>query len=161
MNCPGIPAADIVQLVNTSPELFYTIEALMHPAFFALASRPEERWDAVIAFQGKAQWENRLDGLALPFCSPAGVVQGLIDLVTAFMISPGASDKLKETGLHVYQAGIGLQQAFVFVFLAILIGFHTSMSSLERSGWRDNHNRKWGLMVCTLYFVLTLITVRL
>lgn len=83
-----------------------------------------------------------------------------VQLGGALMISPGASQKLKETGLHVYQAGIGLQQGFVLLFVAILVGFHVAMRGLERSGWRDSQNRKWGLMVWVLYFVLIMITVR-
>ncbi|ORX95210.1 RTA1 like protein-domain-containing protein [Clohesyomyces aquaticus] len=79
----------------------------------------------------------------------------------ALMISPGASETLKNTGLHIYQAGIGAQQAFILLFFSILIGFHKKMSDMEKTGWRDSHRRAWKPMIWVLYLVLALITVRI
>jgi hypothetical protein len=83
----------------------------------------------------------------------------LVQLGGAAMISPGADEKLRDTGLHVYQAGIGIQQAFVILFIVVIVGFHRAMLAMEKSGWRDSHQRKWKLMVWVLYFVLLMITV--
>lgn len=75
------------------------------------------------------------------------------------MISPGASDKMQKMGLHVYQAGIGVQQAVILAFFAVIIGFHRKMVEMERDGWRDSHRRSWKLMIWVLYAVLVLISV--
>lgn len=89
----------------------------------------------------------------------ADILCFIVQLGGALLISPGASYKTKQTGLRIYQAGLGLQQSFVLLFLAILVGFHLAMQKLERNGWRDEHHRRWWVMTWILYFVLLMITV--
>ncbi|KAF2736060.1 hypothetical protein EJ04DRAFT_551582 [Polyplosphaeria fusca] len=81
----------------------------------------------------------------------------------ATLIGPGADNKkLIDIGLRVYQAGIGIQQAFVILFTVVLIAFHKAMVDMEKGGWTDSpHYRKWKLMVWVLYLVLILITARI
>lgn len=84
----------------------------------------------------------------------------LIQAGAAMLVGPGSTDKKKmDIGLKIYQAGIGIQQGFIFLFLFIIITFHRNMHDLERRGWRDSHGRKWKLMIWVLYLVLALITV--
>lgn len=92
----------------------------------------------------------------------ADIICFLIQLAGGFMTMPsgGDDDKMLDIGLKIMQAGLGLQQAFIFVFIGILISFHLTMRRMEASGWRDMQNRRWWLLVWVEYFTLILITVR-
>ena len=58
--------------------------------------------------------------------------------------------------LHIYQGGVALQQAFIFIFVAASIKFHRIFA-------RESPTEKKGqalLLLYTVYAVLALITVR-
>lgn len=84
----------------------------------------------------------------------------IVQAAGAIMTGPGAPSGNKTIGLHVYQAGIGVQQAFILFFFAVIIGFHKKMVDLEKMGQKDPHGRRWRWLTYVLYFVLILITVR-
>lgn len=60
-------------------------------------------------------------------------------------------------GLHIYMIGVGVQQAFILAFTALLIRFQIlyKRENLDPSTKLPLH------LVYTLYAVLTLITVRI
>jgi hypothetical protein len=62
---------------------------------------------------------------------------------------------LTQLGLHIYQGGIGTQEFFILIFLAITIKTHIEISRFH------NHYREqnWRLVLFPLYSVLILITV--
>jgi hypothetical protein len=63
-----------------------------------------------------------------------------------------------QLGIHIYMAGIGLQQFFICVFTGLAIMFQTEVLKLERKG--QFVEKGWRRMLYTLYGSLGLITVR-
>jgi len=66
------------------------------------------------------------------------------------------SDVLK--GLHIYMAGVGIQQAFILVFFVFAIKFHRTYLA-ERSQIKTSNSPL--PLLYTLYAVLLLITIRI
>jgi uncharacterized membrane protein YedE/YeeE len=63
-------------------------------------------------------------------------------------------------GLHVYMGGVGIQQAFILLFLFFAIKFHRTL--LHQAREDPSKNIKHALpLLYTLYAVLILITVYL
>ena len=60
-----------------------------------------------------------------------------------------------ERGLHIYMAGVGLQQAFILFFIFLAFRFH---QYLNRHPESSAHAKR---LLYVLYLVLTLITVRI
>ena len=67
------------------------------------------------------------------------------------------------TGIHVYMAGIGLQEFFILIFLCLAISFHRRMLFLEKSGAlvTIHLNPRWRPLLYALYATLGLITTRI
>lgn len=59
------------------------------------------------------------------------------------------------TGLHIYMAGVGVQQLFVLMFVVCAIFFHLKILRQQRSDLK-----KALLLLYVLYACLALITVR-
>ena len=85
---------------------------------------------------------------------------------SAFLIQAGGAaiasgdtkdlDKVR-LGLRVYQAGVGVQQLFIFLFLALVIGFHRQF---KREA--PNHRTSAAMwLLYVIYMVLFLITLRI
>jgi len=75
---------------------------------------------------------------------------------------PDESMKAVKTGLHIYMAGIGLQQAFILFFVSTAIIFHRRVLVLEREGVLAQKGKtSWRPLLYTLYASLGLITVRI
>ena len=69
---------------------------------------------------------------------------------------PGTSQSSLNNGLHIYMAGIGMQQAFIVAFLALAIRFHYKVLRTPNSSPTN-----WKALLYAVYTVLTLITVSL
>ncbi|MCJ1339763.1 hypothetical protein MMC09_005054 [Bachmanniomyces sp. S44760] len=86
--------------------------------------------------------------------------------ITAFLIQaagasiasggPGTSQSSLNNGLHIYMAGIGMQQAFIVAFLALAIRFHYKVLRTPNSSPTN-----WKALLYAVYTVLTLITIRI
>lgn len=69
---------------------------------------------------------------------------------------------LMKIGKDVYMCGIGLQQLFILVFLALAIMFHRRVLVLEQLGVLEASGKThWRRLLYTLYVSLTLITIRI
>lgn len=72
----------------------------------------------------------------------------------------GQSEKVLNLGKNIYMGGIGLQQLFIFAFLALVIMFHRRMLTLEREGVLASTGKtNWRTLLYCLYASLLLITV--
>jgi hypothetical protein len=80
-----------------------------------------------------------------------------VQAVGAILASPGAEASQVTTGVDVYIGGIGLQEAFLMSFVALMVMFHREAAKLERNGVALR--RGWKSLLCALYGVLFLITV--
>jgi hypothetical protein len=103
----------------------------------------------------------RIRGVALAkYFVWADVLAFLVQAAGATMISPGASASTVQNGLHIYTGGIGLQEAFVLFFIALMIGFHRKATALERAGADQGlRERGWRQPLYALYGVLFLVSV--
>src|ERR1700753_1331200 len=86
------------------------------------------------------------------------VLSFVVQMIGGSMLSPNASPKQLMTGIHVYMGGIGLQQAFMIFFLAIIFRFHQKMAELSRSR-QASIKPHWRWLTGVLCFVLLMITV--
>ena len=66
-------------------------------------------------------------------------------------------------GIHVYMAGIGLQEFFIILFVSLAVAFHFRMLFLEKSGAlvTVQLNPSWRPLLYTVYGALVLITIRI
>lgn len=87
------------------------------------------------------------------------VIAFIVQLVGGMIVSGGSQVKAStlQMGIHVYMGGIGLQQAFIFLFLTLVITFHGKILVLKAQG--HYVEKGWFRMLCTLYASLALITV--
>lgn len=75
----------------------------------------------------------------------------------------GGADKVR-LGQHVYMAGVGVQLAFVLVFVVVVVAFHRDMMRLRRSGKVEGPGggrvSRWVRpLIWVVYVVLGLIVV--
>jgi hypothetical protein len=79
----------------------------------------------------------------------------LIQIFGALIASKhDASMSRKELGLHIYMGGIGVQQFFILLFLALAIRFHWTVK-------RESNNSQALKLLYVQYLILLLITVRI
>jgi hypothetical protein len=82
------------------------------------------------------------------------------------MISPDAGQDSIMRGVHIYMAGIGLQELFILIFASISIKFHLIMRQHEKSladtsnQILDGRPRNWKWLLYAVYSSLVLITIR-
>ena len=76
---------------------------------------------------------------------------------------PQESTDAVMAGIHVYMAGIGIQEFFILIFLWLAISFHRRTLFLEKSGAlvTVQLNPRWRPLLYTLYTTLGLITIRI
>jgi hypothetical protein len=83
------------------------------------------------------------------------------------MLNPGNSASTMETGKNIYMTGVGVQEAFILMFSALIIKFHMDALALERQGLlhagsaNGRQNQMWKWATYSLYAVLLLITLRI
>jgi hypothetical protein len=82
----------------------------------------------------------------------------LVQAVGGSMLSNQDGGSVVKTGMRIYQAGIGVQEFFIVLFLILTQRFHVRMSALDRAG-QIPRSTKWRLLTWIVYSVLALITV--
>ncbi|KAF2830650.1 hypothetical protein CC86DRAFT_391517 [Ophiobolus disseminans] len=78
------------------------------------------------------------------------------------MLSPDNDAKTNDLGKKIYMSGVGVQEFFILVFLALIVKFHLDALRLERQGLlRTTTGKLWKWLTYALYAVLALITMRI
>lgn len=109
-------------------------------------------------------WAFRATGMSKWFVW-ADFLSFVIQAVGGVMTSPGSSNDVIQTGLHVYMAGIGCQEFFILFFLGLMVVFHRKALQHDVSGYHQAWNtpegqkRSWKGLLYALYTVLTFISV--
>jgi hypothetical protein len=83
----------------------------------------------------------------------------IIQMIGGFMAT-GTSEQ-QMNGIHVYMAGIGIQQFFIVCFLVLAFQFHRLMLKLDRAGRLFGEKQNWRKLLYVLYASLLFITVRI
>ncbi|KAF8194801.1 RTA1 like protein-domain-containing protein [Mycena galopus ATCC 62051] len=86
------------------------------------------------------------------------VVSFVIQLIGGSLAGPTAPESEVFKGIHIYMGGIGLQQFFIFIVLALAARLHRQLQRLERTGTGKTN---WRPLLFTLYASLGLITIRI
>jgi len=73
------------------------------------------------------------------------------------MANPSSSANIQKIGIHVYMAGIGIQEFFVLIFMILTI---QAYRKLNRMSERDRPTN-WRIIFSVLLASLTLITIRI
>jgi len=90
----------------------------------------------------------------------ADVFTFIVQAVGGTMVSPGSSATVVDVGLKVYMVGIGLQELFILLFLALMIRFHVRMNTMDKT-MISIREVSWRPLQWALYSVLLAITVRI
>ncbi|THC98405.1 hypothetical protein EYZ11_002124 [Aspergillus tanneri] len=85
----------------------------------------------------------------------------ITQLVGGSMAGVGQPEDQIMKGIHIYMAGIGIQEFFIVIFLIIAILFHRQMLYLDRRGELTGLKAKWRPLLYALYASLLFITVRI
>jgi hypothetical protein len=80
----------------------------------------------------------------------------VIQIIGGSYAGPTAPVAQQLKGVHIYMGGIGLQQFFIFIFLALGVKFHREMLAWEYTG---SAKQGWKRLLFTLYASLGFITV--
>lgn len=88
----------------------------------------------------------------------------IIQVIGAVPIAiPKSSHNTQLLGLHIYMAGIGLQQFFILCFTGLMITLHRRLLQQERRSVLldrlQNGSLPWQWLFYGIYFVLLMITV--
>jgi RTA1 like protein len=87
-----------------------------------------------------------------------------IQAIGGSILSQGANESTQKIhlGLHIYMAGVGIQECFILFFATLAIVFHRRMIELEREGTLELKGQlSWRPLLYTLYASITLISVRI
>lgn len=88
------------------------------------------------------------------------VLSFLIQGTGGTMLNPGNDQKTMKLGKNIYMTGVGIQQLFIILFLALIVKFHIICVRLERYGsLKSTPRRNW--LTYALYAVLALISMRI
>lgn len=85
----------------------------------------------------------------------------VIQIIGGMSASPGQSPEEAMKGIHIYMAGIGIQQFFIICFLVLAIQFHRQMLQLDRVSKIFADKLRWRYLLYALYGSLLFITVRI
>lgn len=88
----------------------------------------------------------------------ADIVSFLVQAVGGLMASPGAGADTIRIGINVYMGGMGLQEAFILVFIGLMIKFHRRGIALDVCGMAPRQYN-WRPLLYALYGALVAITV--
>ncbi|KAF4333239.1 RTA1-like protein [Fusarium beomiforme] len=107
--------------------------------------------------------------IRMPAATLAAVFVGLdilsfiIQLIGGSMASPGSPPDEQMKAVHIYMGGIGLQEFFIVIFVVLCVLFQKKMHAIERQhrGFKAFFTSDWGMLLCTLYFSLAMISVRI
>lgn len=92
----------------------------------------------------------------------ADVLTFLVQAAGGVLTSPDTSSDIVMIGIDIYMAGMGLQQFFILLFLALMVTFHhRALATPPQAFSETGENRQgWKTLLITLYVVLALITAR-
>lgn len=98
----------------------------------------------------------------------ADVLSFIIQAVGGTMTSPGSTSETIQTGLHIYMAGVGCQELFIFCFLGLMVAFHRKARRLDerprpleigKELGPERERCNWKGLLYTLYAILAFISV--
>ncbi|KAF2853168.1 hypothetical protein T440DRAFT_379443, partial [Plenodomus tracheiphilus IPT5] len=95
------------------------------------------------------------------------ILSFLVQGTGGLMLNPGSDAQTQDVGKKIYMSGMGVQQFFIVLFVALLVRFHVDALGLERrgvlTGQYEGGKRSgwWKYLMYTLYSVLVLITIRI
>ncbi|KAF5680453.1 RTA1-like protein [Fusarium denticulatum] len=107
--------------------------------------------------------------LRMPAATLAAIFVGLdilsfiVQLIGGSMSGPGSPPDEQMKAVHIYMGGIGLQEFFIVIFVVLCFLFQKKMHTIERQhqGIKAFVTSDWGMLLCTLYFSLAMISVRI
>ncbi|KAF2678302.1 hypothetical protein K458DRAFT_409045 [Lentithecium fluviatile CBS 122367] len=77
------------------------------------------------------------------------------------MLSPGGSESTMTAGKNIYMSGVGVQQAFILLFTALIVRFQLDVQRLEPGNTVDIRAKRWLWVTFALYAALVLISIRI
>ncbi|KAH8703307.1 RTA1 like protein-domain-containing protein [Talaromyces proteolyticus] len=94
------------------------------------------------------------------------VISFLVQAAGALLSSSkDASDSTVQLGLHLYMAGIGIQEFFIVCFTGLLVILHRRLIRQEQRGVMlerlNNGTLRWRWLFYGMYFALAMITIRI
>lgn len=117
----------------------------------------------------KQIWIFRATGMSKRFVW-ADIATFFVQAIGAVMTTSHGAGNEVQIGLHVYTAGVALQEVFILLFLGLMIVFHRRALQLESPFARIENTddveevfvpkRNWRGLLYALYAVLFLISVR-
>jgi hypothetical protein len=84
-----------------------------------------------------------------------------VQLIGCGIASTNSSQEEAMRGIHIYMGGIGLQELFVIIFLALAVKFHIEMLKAEKGSLLAGPKTRWRQLLFALYASLIAITVRI
>ncbi|KAM0442755.1 hypothetical protein ACHAQK_003810 [Fusarium lateritium] len=90
------------------------------------------------------------------------IVSFIVQLIGGSMAGPGSPPDELMKAIHIYMGGIGLQEFFIVIFVVLCILFQRKMHEMnQQRGIKAFFTSDWGRLLCTLYFSLAMISVRI
>jgi hypothetical protein len=89
------------------------------------------------------------------------ILSFLIQVTGGLMLNPGNSASTMKLGKNVYMTGVGIQQLFIILFLALIVKFHMDLIQMEKTGQPLRNQGKWKWLTYALYAALALISMRI
>ncbi|TFK78969.1 hypothetical protein K466DRAFT_668274 [Polyporus arcularius HHB13444] len=78
MDCPSVDGARLLELVQTQPSRFKTVEGILHPAFLTI--KKSDPYPCAFTYVSVTSMQG-LACVSIPFFTPAQVVQALTDII--------------------------------------------------------------------------------
>ncbi|KAM0260875.1 hypothetical protein ACHAPA_010091 [Fusarium lateritium] len=90
------------------------------------------------------------------------IVSFIVQLVGGSMAGPSSPPDERMKAIHIYMGGIGLQEFFIVIFVVLCVIFQRKMHKMnQQGGIKAFFTSDWGRLLCTLYFSLAMISVRI
>lgn len=87
------------------------------------------------------------------------IVSFAVQLTGGSMAGPTAPPAEQMKAIHIYMGGIGLQEFFILIFVALALKFQIEMQRLDKLSGKQS--RSWKPLIWALYFSLGMISVRI
>jgi hypothetical protein len=92
------------------------------------------------------------------------IVSFIVQLIGGSMAGPGSPPDQQLHAVHIYMGGIGLQEFFIVLFVGLCVVFQRDMAKIDAAPSKGVVNfvkKPWASLLCTLYFSLAMITIRI
>ncbi|KAF5677546.1 RTA1-like protein [Fusarium heterosporum] len=89
------------------------------------------------------------------------IISFIVQLVGGSMAGPGSPPEEQMKAVHIYMGGIGLQEFFIIIFIVLCVLFQKKMRQMRQENIKASSTSDWGMLLCTLYFSLAMISVRI